>query len=404
MGQTDQMIARYMAEIEERQQFVDGIFQAADGKDLSDDQLGLVTDTKKRMEEVNAKLDPLMEMRRISGDSAERVAELAKYMSAQKNGPPKEVEYRSEYAAGEYAIDMWKAALGHEESREKIQIFNRAAAHQTTADSTGLVPSPILGPVVNYVDSGRPLVSALGPRQLPSGNWSRPKVTQHTSVTAQSAEKAELASQKMIISKLAVTPVTYGGYLNVSRQLVDWSDPQAMQIIIDDLAGQYAIKTEDVAADFFVAGGTAATVNLATGANTAEQVAAAFWGAAGQAYAGVKGQGRLIAAAAPQMLGLIGPLFAPINPVSAQSTGFTAANFGQGAVGSIAGIPIYVTAGMADNKMVVMSTAAAEVYEDRIGSLQVVEPSVLGIQVAYAGHFVPLVLEATGIIVITKTP
>jgi hypothetical protein len=29
---------------------------------------------------------------------------------------------------------------------------------------------------------------------------------------------------------------------------------------------------------------------------------------------------------------------------------------------------------------------------------------VLGVQVAYAGNFVPLILEATGIIVITKTP
>jgi len=59
---------------------------------------------------------------------------------------------------------------------------------------------------------------------------------------------------------------------------------------------------------------------------------------------------------------------------------------------------------MADNKILVMSTAAAEVYEDRLGSLQVVEPSVLGVQVAYAGYFAPLIIQATGIQVITKTP
>ena len=50
-----------------------------------------------------------------------------------------------------------------------------------------------------------------------------------------------------------------------------------------------------------------------------------------------------------------------------------------------------------------LSTAAAEVYEERIGSLQVVEPSVLGIQVAYAGYFTPMVIEPTGIIKITVT-
>ena len=60
--------------------------------------------------------------------------------------------------------------------------------------------------------------------------------------------------------------------------------------------------------------------------------------------------------------------------------------------------------GSADNKIMVLSTAAAEVYETRVGALQVVEPSVLGVQVAYAGHFTPLVIDATGIIAITKTP
>ena len=54
--------------------------------------------------------------------------------------------------------------------------------------------------------------------------------------------------------------------------------------------------------------------------------------------------------------------------------------------------------------MIVVVTAAVEVYEDRIGALQVVEPSVLGVQVAYAGHFTPLVIEPAGIIEIMKTP
>ena len=73
-------------------------------------------------------------------------------------------------------------------------------------------------------------------------------------------------------------------------------------------------------------------------------------------------------------------------------------------MGNIAGIPVYCSPAVATNTALVLSSAAAEVYEDRIGSLQVVEPSVLGVQVAYAGYFTPLVIEATGIIKITKTP
>jgi HK97 family phage major capsid protein len=404
MGATDQMLARYVAEIEERQQFIDGLVSSVKDGDMTDETLELVTEARNRIEKVNKLMSPLEEARRISGESSERIAQIARYMENREQGPPKEVEYRS---AGEYAIDMWRAGIGHDESRARLQAYNReirAAAHQTTADNPGLLPAPIVGPVVNFVDSARPLVSALGPRQLPGTGFSRPKVTQHTTVGAQSAEKAELSSQKMTITKLTVTPATYGGYVNVSRQDIDWSQPQVMDIVIGDLAAQYAIKTEDIAVDFFVAGATAATVNLATGANTADQVAAAFWGAAGQVYAGTKGQGRLIAAAPPQMLSLIGPLFAPVNPVDAQSPGFSASDYGQGALGTVSGIPVYITSAMADNKILVLSTAAAEVYEERIGSLQVVEPSVLGVQVAYAGYFAPLIVDATGIIAITKTP
>ena len=91
-------------------------------------------------------------------------------------------------------IDRWKAGLGEEEARERLELYHRVAAHQTSADTDGLLPEPVLGPVVNFIDQSRPLVTALGPRQLPSGTWSRPRITQHTNVEAQSAEKAELTS------------------------------------------------------------------------------------------------------------------------------------------------------------------------------------------------------------------
>jgi hypothetical protein len=397
MGATDQVLASYMAEIEERQQFVDGIFKAADGKDLSDEQMELVKDQKTQMEKVNGKIEPLIEMRRISGDSATRVAEIAKYMS-NTPGPPKEVEYRS---AGEYALDMWQAGLGHQDARTRIETYNRAAAHNTTTNIAGLLPTPILGPVLNFIDAARPVVTALGPRQLPGTGFSRPKVTVHTAVAAQSAEKAELTSQAMTITKLTVTPVTLGGYVNVSRQAIDWSQPQVLDIIIQDLAAQYAILSEATAVQAFYTAGTAAAVSI-PGTPSADNVAAAFWGAAGQVYTATKGQGRLIAAASPDVLGSLGGLFAPVNPIDAQSSGFTASTFGTGMVGAIGGIPVYVTAGFgATKRLMIMSTAAGEVYEDRIGSLQVVEPSVLGIQVAYAGYFADLVTEAGGIVKVT---
>ena len=65
---------------------------------------------------------------------------------------------------------------------------------------------------------------------------------------------------------------------------------------------------------------------------------------------------------------------------------------------------MFVSSGIGSQRMLILSTAAAEVYEDRIGSLQVVEPSVLGVQVAYAGYFTPMVIAGAGIVKVVKTP
>jgi hypothetical protein len=175
-----------------------------------------------------------------------------------------------------------------------------------------------------------------------------------------------------------------------------------MDLVINDLAAQYAITTEASAVQAFYAGGTAGPTIPAS--PTGDVVANQFWTAAASVYTATKGQGRVLAVASPDVLGILGPLFQPVNPMNQQGEGFSAAGFGLGAAGAISGIPIYVTSGFAAAKSLMMiSSAAAEVYEDRIGSLQVVEPSVLGVQVAYAGYFASLIVQNTGIVKITVT-
>jgi HK97 family phage major capsid protein len=398
------MLASYVKEIEERQAFIDGLVAEPKGEngDLSDEQLELVTRSRDRVQKITTMMGPLEEMARVNADNVDRWREIAQ-RTANVRETPQQVEYRS---AGEYMCDMWQAHVGSEDARGRLTRWgqeHRAAAHQTTADNPGLLPTPILGPVINYIDAARPCVNALGAQQLPAFSFSRPKVTQHTAVAAQTSEKAELTSQKMTVTKMTVSPSTYGGYVNLSRQDVDWSQPSVMDLVVNDLAAQYAILTEQTAVQAFYAGGTAGSVTVPA-TPTSDNVAAALWSAAASVYTATKGQGRLLAVASPDVLGIIGPLFAPINPIDAQSEGFNAATFGQGIMGAVAGIPIVVTSGFAAAKsLMVLSSAAAEVYEDRIGSLQVIEPSVLGIQVAYAGLFATLITQASGIIKVTVT-
>ena len=63
-----------------------------------------------------------------------------------------------------------------------------------------------------------------------------------------------------------------------------------------------------------------------------------------------------------------------------------------------------MSAGLDTGQILVYSTAAAKAFEYKYGNLQVVEPSVWGVQVGYAGDFDAVVIEPTGVVKITKTP
>lgn len=404
MSATDQMVAALNAEIEERRQFQDQLIEAAQGqnRDLNPQEMELYQRAADRIRSCGEQLEPLSEGLRIAADSARRSRELAdSYREARTgNASPAPIEYRS---AGAFILDYWQAGLGYDEPRRRLEHYTRAAAHQTTADNPGVIPDPIVGSVLSLIDASRPIVSSLGVRPVPGGTFKRPKVTQHTDTGLQAGEKVELASRKMTITPVDVSMATYGGYVNVSRQNIDWSTPQIMDIVIGDLAAQYARDTEGATGSAL---GTAAVAGptLPTGANTSDEVLAAIWGAASTAYTTMGGVGGLVLAIPPGMLSLVGPLFPPYNPTNAGGIGFSAGGFAQGSVGTISGIAVVMSDAVAVNTMLLINTVAAECYEQRIGSLSVTEPSVLGVQVAYAGYFAPVVMEAGGIVKIVKTP
>jgi hypothetical protein len=229
-------------------------------------------------------------------------------------------------------------------------------------------------------------------------------VTQHTQVGKQVGEKTELASRKMLITKTPLGAATFGGYVNVSKQDINRTSPAILDMVINDLAEQYGIETEDEAGTVLTAAATAGPV-IPTGPATGAAVATAIWGAAGQVFAATKGQGRVIVAVSPDMLGMIGPIFPPINPTNAFSAGFQPFTLDpSGVQGSIAGLTVIMSAGLQPGTILVYSTAAARAFEYKYGNLQVVEPSVWGVQVGYAGDFDIVVIEPAGVVSVTKTP
>ncbi|MGH2373005.1 MAG: phage major capsid protein, partial [bacterium] len=346
----DSMIRRLEKELEERNAAVQGIIATAQDteRDLNDAEKETMSSLRDRMGQIKDQLTELESTREAAEMVSSRMKQLDQALTTARRVGSEDIQYRS---AGHYALEMYHAHLGDRAAAERLEIFHRAAAHQKTSDNLGVVPDPIVGDVVSFIDAARPLTTVIGPQVLPSSTFHRPKVTQGASVAVQGAaggagdEKAELVSQKMTITRVTGNAVTYGGYVNVSRQDIDFSSPQIMDIIIRDLAARYAIQTE-AAVGTALDGSTSTNVGYGV-SPTAATIRAALWAAAGDIYIGTAGQGRVVLGLAPDRLEVFGPLFTPIVSVAQTGDGLSAGDYASGLVGAVAGIPTYMSAGLA---------------------------------------------------------
>ena len=131
-----------------------------------------------------------------------------------------------------------------------------AAGDVATSNVPGVIPVPILGPVfadINYIS---PLLTAVGTRAMPGGGagatFIRPTWTTHPTVAQQSAQFDAVSATTSVIASNTVTKLTFAGSTTLSYQTVSFSDPAAMAIILQDLAGQYLQAIDNYACDTLV--------------------------------------------------------------------------------------------------------------------------------------------------------
>ena len=142
---------------------------------------------------------------------------------------------------------------------EKSSAYEFALAQDLTTDTAGLLEQRLLGPVIQDLNFMRPTVTALGVSAMPSTpskTFTRTKISQHTSVSTQT-EGAAVSSTKMTLSANTVTKSTQAGGVFISQQDIDMTAIPALQTIINDLTGEYMIRTDDVCSDALVAAATA---------------------------------------------------------------------------------------------------------------------------------------------------
>ena len=280
--------------------------------------------------------------------------------------------------------------------REGIQA---AAPDVITTDIPGILPLPIVQPVYNNFVGRRPVVDAIGAKAMPQGGkvFIRPEVTTHTSIAVQSTQNSTVQSGTFVVTDNQVTKGTYGGYVELSEQSIDWSTPEVIGLILDDMGRIYANATDNVAADDLKTG---ATVTAAFG-NDATNPAqwSEFVGDAAQTIlSGSNGNLPTHLFVSPNMWGyLLGltdtsdrPLFPAVGPMNAFG------NLLPGQPNGVAfGLQVVVDRNFATDTVIVGDASGFEIFEQQKGAISVDVPSTLSRTLAFRGYFATLMIDAS---------
>jgi len=176
---------------------------------------------------------------------------------------PSAGEFMAAYHIGGDTFKNMNAAVA-DYTASKRTALQAAAGDVLTTDTPGLLPVPVLGPLVQDLNFLRPVVNAVGARAYPDNGqqktFIRPTITTHTSVATQSTELSAVSATTMVIASNSVAKTTLAGQVTLSAQDISFTSPEAMGLILNDLMGEYMIASDNKAADDLLTAATSSGV------------------------------------------------------------------------------------------------------------------------------------------------
>jgi HK97 family phage prohead protease len=282
-----------------------------------------------------------------------------------------------------------------------------AAGDIATTDTPGLLPVPVLGPVFQDLNFIRPVVNAVGARAMPNNGASktfvRPTISTHTSVATQAAEFDAASATTMVIASNTVSKTTLSGQVSLSIQDLDFTDPASLNIILNDLVGEYLIASDNVAADAITAGATASGSTWAVTAGDPTTLISAIYTSAYNILLATNflPDHIFVAPGVWQALGaqLDGdnrPVFPYVGAAGLMGVNaMGSANITVANTFNPFGLNLVADKNFAAGTMVVARGLAIEFYEQVRGLMSVELPSTLGRNFSYAGYVSTFIADAT---------
>jgi HK97 family phage prohead protease len=315
-------------------------------------------------------------------------------------------------SAGEYLAAMHAGgdtfanvnAAYKEAVRDQQTALQAAAGDVLTTDTPGLLPVPVLGPLFQDLNFVRPVVSAFGARSMPntpSKTFVRPTITTHTSAATQT-EGSAVSATTMVIASNTVTKSTVAGQVTLTMQDMDFTDPAAMNLILNDLAGEYLIATDNIAADALVAGKTASGSTWTVTAGDPTSLINSLYDAARE-IAEDSNYFPTHLCVSPDVWEKLGAqLDANKRPVLGYTTNGVLGQNSLGRVGGLGynsmdvmGLTLVVDNNFASGTMLVTYAPGFEIYEAQQGVLSIANPSTLSRTFSYYGYFSTFVAKSS---------
>jgi hypothetical protein len=316
-------------------------------------------------------------------------------------------------SAGEYLAAMHiggdtyrKVNAAFHDAARRNQSAIEAVSQDLTSDTPGLLPVPVLGPLFQNVNlQYRPVVNAFGTRAMPQGSgisFTRPSITTPTSSGVQSTQGTAVSSQTMVLAANTVSRQTVAGSIQIAQQTMDFTDPAAMNIILNDLAGQYLKQTDNIAADYLVAQKQASGFTWTVTAGDATSLMNAIYGCA-ENISTTTNLFPTHMVVSPNVWAKLGaqlddskrPLFPAIGApgLMGQNT-LGAGNATSWSGMNPLGLELVVDGNLASNTMLIVHGPAIELYEAQQGMRSVDVPDLLARTFSYYGYFATFAQDA----------
>ena len=275
-----------------------------------------------------------------------------------------------------------------------------AAPNVTTTDVPGVIPTPIVQNVFNSFVGSRPLVDATTLRPMPQGGsvFIRPVVNVHGSIGT-ATQNTTITASAFGIDDIQITKTIQGGYVEISEATIDWSQPEALGPLLDDMARVYADRTDLLACSELQTGTT--NSNNFANASIADPAYWVEWmyTAAADILTGSNGNLPSILAVSPNVWKLMGslsdtadrPLFPQVGPMNAYGSLNVASTQGAFAFG----LRVVVDRNLTALGMTILDPRALENYEMAKGAISIENPSQLSRQIAFRGYWASKVIDPT---------